>query len=103
MTHKKYFNQCLLIFRKHFNQSVLQQKNLIDQIKKAMKKVTRQLTAGMIANYEEIVKRFVSNERGFLFINQIKRSPGNWKKFQGEVSATVKQLGCPTFFYIILC
>ena len=63
-----------------------------------MKKVTRQLIAGMFANYDESVKRFASNYQGFLFMNQIKGTPAYWKKNQRENLAIVKQLACPTFF-----
>ena len=56
-----------------------------------------QLTAGRFANYDESVKRFVSNDQGFLFMNQIKGTPAYWKKFQRDVLAMVKQLDCPTF------
>ena len=63
-----------------------------------MKKVTGQLTASMFANYDEIVKRFVSNDQDFLFINQIKGTPAYWKKFQRDFSAMVKQLDCTIFF-----
>ena len=56
-----------------------------------------QLTAGRFANYDESVKRFVSNDQGFLFMNQIKGTPAYWKKFQRDVLAIVKQLDCPTF------
>ena len=113
LTPTRYFNQRLLNFSQtfasnsdyiFFEQSVLQQKNLNDQINIAMKKVTGQLTAGMFANYGESVKGFASNDQGFLFMNQIKGTPAYWKKFQREVLAMVKQLGCPTFvFNIILC
>ena len=103
----RYFNQRLLNFSETFTsnsdhiffaQSVLQQKNLNEQINIARKKVTGQLTAGMFANYDESVKRFVSNDQGFLFMNQIKGTLGYWKKFQRELLAMVKQLDCP-----ILC
>ena len=113
LTPTRYFNQLLLHFSQtfasnidyiFFAQSVLQQKNMNDQINIAMKKVTGQLTAGMFANYGESVKGFASNDQGFLFMNQIKGTPAYWKKFQREVLAIVKQLGCPTFvFNIILC
>ena len=113
LTPAIYVNQRLLSFSQtfasyrdyiFFAQSVLQQKNLNDQINIAMKKVTGQLTAGRFANYDESVKQFVSNDQGFLFMNQIKGTPAYWKKFQREVLAMVKQLGCPTFvFNIILC
>ena len=39
-----------------------------------MKKVTGHLTAGMFANFDESLKRFVSNDQGF-FMNQIKETP----------------------------
>ena len=81
-----------------FAQLLSQQKKLNDQINIAMKKVTGQLTAGMFANYDESVKRFVSNDQGFLFMNQIQGTPAYWKKFQREFLAMVKQLGCPIFF-----
>ena len=112
LTPTRYFNQRLLNFSQtfasnsdyiFFAQSVLQQKNFNDQINIAMKKVTGQLTAGMFANYNESVRRFVSNDQGFLFMNQIKETPAYWKKFQREVLAMVKQLGCPTFFLTLSC
>ena len=34
------------------------------------------------SNYEESVKRFVSSEKGFLFMNQIQGTPTYWKKFE---------------------
>ena len=36
-------------------------------------------------------------------MNQIKGTPAYWKKFQREVLAVVKQLGCPTFFLTLSC
>ena len=68
LTPTRYFNQLLLHFSEifalnsdyiFFAQSLLQQKNLNDQVNIAMKKVTGQLTAGMFANYDKSVKRFV--------------------------------------------
>ena len=72
-TPKRYFNQRLLHFSQTFASnsdiffapSVLQQKNLNDQINIAMKKVTGQLTADMFANYDKSVTRFVPNDQGF--------------------------------------
>ena len=69
---------------------MLQQKTLSDQVYMTMKKVTCRLTAGMFANYEESVRHFVSNNQGFLFMNQIKGTPTYRKKFQGQVLAMVK-------------
>ena len=87
LTPRRYFNQRLLHFSQtfasnsdyiFFAQSILQQRNLNEQINIAMKKVTGQLTAGMFANYDESVKRFVS--KVFLFTNQIKETPAYWKE-----------------------
>ena len=80
----------------YFFQSVLQQKNLNDHINIAMKKVTVQSTASMFAKYEENVEQLVSNDQGLM--SQIKGTSAYWKKFQREVLAMMKQLGCPTFF-----
>ena len=49
-----------------------QQKKISDQINMTMKRVLGSLTAGMFANYKESVQNFVSNDQGFLFMNQIK-------------------------------
>ena len=68
-----------------------------------MKTVAGQLTVGMLANYDESVKWFASNDQGFLFMNQIKGTPAYWKKLQREVLEMVKQLGCPTFFLTLSC
>ena len=78
-------------------------KNLNDQINIAMKKVPGQLTADIFANYGESAKQFVSNDHIFLFMNQIKATIAYWKKFQGEVLAMLKQLGCPTSFLTLAC
>ena len=87
LTPKRYFNQRLLHFSQifasnsdyiFFAQSLLEQRNLNEQINIPVKKVTGQLTACMFADYGESVKRFVSNDQGF-FMNQIKGTPGYWK------------------------
>ena len=56
-------------------QSVLQQKKVSDQINMVMKKVLGRLIADIIANYEETVTHFVSNDQGFSFMNQTKATP----------------------------
>ena len=68
----------------------------------AMKKVTGRLTAGVFANYERSVRHFVSNDEGFLFMNQIKGTPAQRKKIQGDVLAMVKQVKCETFLLTFL-
>ena len=60
---------------------MLQHKKLSEHINLAMEKVSGCLIASMFANYEESVKHFVSNDQGFLFMNQIKGTPTYWKKF----------------------
>ena len=52
------------------------------QINMVMKKIPGQLKAGMFANIEESVRHLVSNDQGFLFMNQIKATSAYWKKFQ---------------------
>ena len=47
-----------------------------------MKKIPGQLKTGMLANNEESVRHLVSNDQGFLFMNQIKATSAYWKKFQ---------------------
>ena len=51
----------------------------------------------------QTTKHFIWNDHGFLFINEIKDTPAYWERFQGEVLAIVKQLGCPTFFLTLSC
>ena len=81
LTPTKYFNQRLLNYSKKFDkyiffvQSVLQQKKVSDQINMVMKKVLGRLIADIIANYEETVTHFVSNDQGFSFMNQTKATP----------------------------
>ena len=36
-------------------------------------------------------------------MNKIKRSPAYWKRFQFEVLAMIRQLGCPTFYLTLSC
>ena len=40
-----------------------------------MKKVLGRLISDIIANYEETVTHFVSNDQGFSFMNQTKATP----------------------------
>ena len=69
-----------------------------------MKKVTGQLTAGMFANYNESVKRFISNDQGFLFMNQIKGPPAYWKKISERSFGNGESIRLPNLpFNIILC
>ena len=55
-------------------------------------------TAGMLKDNKYYVEEQVNNNQGFYFMNQIKETPAYWKRFQYEVLAMIKQLGCPTFF-----
>ena len=87
-----------------FAQFVLQLLNLSSQINVALKKVTGRLTAGMLGtNYKETLKSFVAADQGYTFMNHIKGTPAFWKRFQGEVFAMIRQLGCPTFFLTLSC
>lgn len=77
---KKYFNHRPLDFSPKFAtnylffaHSLLQQKNLQDQIDIALKNVTGRLKAGFFLNYEENIKRFLSSDQGSLFIKYSNR------------------------------
>lgn len=56
----------------------------------------------MLPNYQENVKRAVSNENTLLFMSEVKVTPTYWKKFQGEVLTKLKQLVFSAFF-LMLC
>ena len=62
----------------------------------ALKKVC--VTAGFFRYSEVIV-----NDEVFHFINTIKYTPADWKRFLYEVLAMVKKLGIPTFFIKLSC
>ena len=104
----KYFNSRLLNYKQVFSSSadyiffvqfVLQQQSLNSQINIAMRKVSGSLTAGMLSqNFKEVVNSFVAQDQCFLFMNNIKGTPAFWKRFQLEVLAMIRQLGCPRFF-----
>ena len=93
-----------IFFRGKFGYTFPREHHLTPKLTAGMFVITKincrhhQLTAGMFANYDESVKRFVSNDQGFLFMNQIQGTPAYWKKFQREFLAMVKQLDCPIFF-----
>ena len=103
----KYFNQWLLTYKQifasvtdciFFAQFVLQQLMLRSQISIAMQKVSGNLTASMFINYKETVQSFIGSDQGYVFMNHIKGTPAFWKRFQLEVLAMIRQLGCPAFF-----
>ena len=50
-------------------------------------------TAGMFKNYKHFVEELVNKDQGFYFMNQVKRIPAYWNRFQYEVLAMIKQLG----------
>ena len=54
-------------------------------------------------NFKKTVQTLVTSDKGFGFMNTIKRTPAFWKRFQLEVLATIRQLGCPTFFMTLSC
>ena len=56
----------------------------------------------MLLNYQENVKRAVSNENSLVFISEVKVTPTYWKKSQGEVLTKLKQLVFSAFF-LLLC
>ena len=68
-----------------------------------MRKVSGNSNASMFRNYKESVDNLVRNDQGFLFMSKIRGTPAYWKRFQSEVLAMVKQLGCPSFFLTHSC
>ena len=52
----------------------------------------------MFKNYKHSVEKLVNKDQDFYFMNQIRGTLAYWKKFQYDVLAMIKQLGCPTFF-----
>ena len=103
----RYFNQRLLNYTHRFSsnadcifyaQSVFQQIQFQNQTSIAMRKVSGNINASMVRNYKESVDNLVRNDQGFLFTSKIRGTPANWKRFQSEVLAMLKQLGCPSFF-----
>lgn len=109
----KYFNQRLLHYKQTFASSsdyiffvqfVLQQLSFNNQISIAMRKSSANVTAGMLQQgYSETIQSLVSTNKAFVFMNQIKGTPAYWKRFQLEVLAMIRQLGCPTFFLTLSC
>ena len=105
----RYFNQKLLNHTQQFSSNsdyifyaqlvlLLQEMNFHRQISIVMGKMSSLgLNASMFQNYKESVQWFVRNNQGFTFINQIRGTPVYLKKFQSEVLAMVKQLGCLSF------
>ena len=100
-----YFNQRLLNFRHFlefcfrcrsycFASSIVEQHHLRFSINISSNKVQgMQLTAGSVRhNYKEPVKRLLSNENAFHFMNPVKDIPVYWGKFLYEVIAMLKQL-----------
>ena len=114
LTPTKYFNQRLLNYKQRFASdpdyiffalSVLQQLSLNSSINIAMKKVTsRGITAGLLSsNYNEIIKSFITQDRGFSFMSSVKGTPAYWKTFLFDVLAMIRQLGLPTYFMTLSC
>ena len=106
------FNQRLLNYTHRFSsnadyifyaQSVLQQIQFQNQISIAMRNVSGDLNALVFRNYKESVDNLVRSDQGFLFMSKIRGTPAYWKRFQSEVLAIVKQLGCPSFFLTLSC
>ena len=60
-------------------------------------------TAGMFKNYKHSVEELVNKDQGFYFMIQIRGTPAYWKRFEYDVLAMIKQLGCPTFFLTLSC
>ena len=45
----------------------------------------------MFKNYKHSIEELVNKDQGFYFINQIRRTPVYWKRFQYKILARIKQ------------
>ena len=87
----KYFNQRLLNYSQRFSSNadyiffahyVMQQTNLFNQINIAMCKVNGNINAGQLQNnFNETVRSFVSEGKGYMFMKSVKGTPAYWKHF----------------------
>ena len=59
--------------------------------------------AGMFKNYKHSAEELFNKDQGLYFMNQVRGTPAYWKRFQHQVLAIIKQLGCPTFFLSLSC
>ena len=68
-----------------------------------MAKKMGNFTAGMFKNYKHSVEELVNKDQSFYFMIQIRGTTAYWKRFEYDVLAMIKQLGCPTFFLTLSC
>ena len=76
-----------------------QQQKLNNQINVALRKAcSGRMTAGMLSNnFSETVQAPVAKDKAYIFMDSVKDTPANWKKFLNKVLAMVEQLGLPTY------
>ena len=69
-----------------------------------MRKMSQNLTAGILqTNFKEDACSLISNDKSFIFMNHVEKSPAFWKRFQLKVLAMISQHDCPTFFLNLSC
>ena len=69
-----------------------------------MCKVNGNINAGQLENnFNETVRSFVSEDKGYMFMKSVNGTPAYWKHFLYDVLAMVKQLGLPSFFVTLSC
>ena len=93
----RYFHHVYIIL---FVQFVLRQLNLDSKINIAIIKFsTSNVTPRMLSyKFKKTVEILVTSEKVFVFINTHNGTSAFWKRFQLEVLAMIRQLGCPTLF-----
>ena len=108
----KYFSQRLLNYGQILALNtdsifffIMQSKSLKGKINIAMQNVSGiSLNVGVLNNsyFNETVKKWVSNEQGFKFMNSAKGTPPYWQKLKSEILTMVRQ--CPNIFsHVITC
>ncbi len=117
LTPRKYFNSRLLnadtrfafdtnyIF---FAQYMIELHQVISSISIALRKSSpvlsdgRTLNARMLTNRDE-VRHLLKSDEGFRFLQPVRGTPAYWQRTMRDLFATLRQIGCPTFFFTFSC
>ncbi len=62
----------------------------------------RTLNAKLLTDKDE-VKHLLKSDDGFRFLQPVRGTPPYWQKTMRDLFATLRQIGCPTFFFTFSC
>ncbi len=117
LTLRKYFNSRLLnadtrfafgtnyIF---FAQYMTELQQVLSSVSIALRKASpvlhdgRTLNAKLLTNKDE-VKHLLKSDDGFRFLQPVRGTPPYWQKTMRDLFATIRQIGCPNFFFTFSC